>query len=169
MNEQNFEIRICQPLKEGELYGFYERNNICEKGYGKDLSEAPLKHEGVWVTAYSGDQLIGFARALHDGHTGEIMEISLDLRYQSENKFENGCFVESDPDGIAKDMAAALLTELRRRGCYFFSTVIYGQAAETEFYKSLGFYDNSDHRNYIIDARPYVPGGSERGDKVDAL
>ena len=65
-------------------------------------------------------------------------------------------------------MTLALLKELRTRGCYFFSTVIFGEAAEKEFYESLGFYENSDHKNYIIDARPYVAGGNERGAKIDA-
>ena len=83
MSGQAFEIRICQPMRAGELYDFYKRNNICEEGYGKELSEVVLEHEGVWVAAYDNDQLIGFARALHDGLNGEIMEIDLDLRYQS--------------------------------------------------------------------------------------
>ncbi|MCP4641567.1 MAG: GNAT family N-acetyltransferase, partial [bacterium] len=96
-----------------------------------------------------------------------IMEIDLDLRFQGENEFENGCFVESDPHGIAKEMTLALMKELRRRGCYFFSAVVYGKAAENEFYRSLGFYANADHVNYIIDARPYVPGGEERGARID--
>jgi len=162
------EIRICQPLREGELYGFYKRNNICEEGYGKELSEVVLKHEGVWVAVYDKGELIGFARALYDGVTGEIVEINLDLRYQSENDFRNGCFIESDPYGIAKNMAIALLKELRRRGCYFFSTVIFEEFAEREFYASLGFCENTGHKNYTIDARPYVPGGDERGGRIDA-
>lgn len=168
MRIPGLEIRICQPLKNGELYDFYKRNNICEEGYGEELSEVVLTHEGVWVAAYVDGQLIGFTRALHDGLHGEIMEMSLDLRYQSENKFKNGCFVESDPYGIAKYMAIALLKELRRRGCYFFSTVIFGEAGEKKFYQSLGFYENTDHKNYIIDARSYVPGGNERGETIDA-
>ena len=169
MTGQDFEIRVCSPIRDGELHHFYECNNICEAGYGRELSEAVLKHEGVWVAAYEGGRMVGFARALHDGLQGEIMEIDLDLRYQSKNAFQNGCFIESDPHGIAREMAVALLKELRRRGCYFFSTVIFESAAEKGFYESLGFYENSDHRNYIIDARPYVPGGDERGANIDAF
>ena len=168
MSGQAFEIRICEPLKEGALYDFYKRNNICEAGYGKELSEVVLQHEGVWVAAYDNGELVGFARALHDGLQGVIMEIDLDLRYQSENTFQNGCFIESDPHAIAKDMVLALLKELRTRGCYFFSIVIFEDATEKEFYKSLGFYEHSGHRDYIIDARPFVPGGNERGAKIDA-
>ena len=163
------EIRVCQPVKEGELYEFYKRNHICEEGYGRQLSEAPLKHEGVWVAAYDNGQLIGFARALHDGLRGEIMEINLDLRYQGENSFQNGCFVESDPQGIARRVAVSLLKELRRRGCYFFPAVLYKDDAEKEFYESFGFCENTDHREFIIDAGPYVPGGHERGAEIDDL
>lgn len=163
------EIRVCQPIKRGELFAFYTRNNICEEGYGEELAEAPLKHEGVWVAAYNAGQLIGFARALHDGLHAEIMEIDLDLGYQGENVFENGCFVESDPHGIARKMAVTLLKELRRRGCYFLSSVLYRGAGERQFYESLGFREQSDHGNFIIDARPYVPGGDQRGAQIDDL
>ena len=168
MSAPRLETRICQPLREGELYEFYKRNHICEEGHGKELAESVLKHEAVWVAAYDNGELIGFPRALHDGLHGVVMEIDLDLRYQSDNKFQNGCFIETDPYGVARNMATALLKELRRRGCYFFSAVIFEGAAERDFYESLGFYDNSDHKNYIIDARPYVPGGNERGEKMDS-
>ncbi|MCP4644936.1 MAG: hypothetical protein GY851_31130, partial [bacterium] len=77
MADPTFDIRICAPLEEGELFAFYQRNHICEEGYGQKLSEAPLKHEGVWVTAHCDDELVGFARALHDGLQADIMEIDL--------------------------------------------------------------------------------------------
>ena len=100
------EIIVCEPLKQGELYAFYKRNNICEEGYGEETSELPLKHEGVWITAYDDGELIGFARALYDGLHGMIMEVDLDLRFQSRNDFYNGCFIETDPHGIAKNATA---------------------------------------------------------------
>jgi len=168
MCTSGLEMRICAPPKKGDLYDFYKRNGICEEGYGQERSEVVLTHEGVWVAAYDEGQLIGFARALEDGLHAEIVEVSLDLRYQAENKFQNGCFIESDPHGIARDMAVALLKELRRRGCFFFSFVVFEDAAEKEFYQSLGFCENEGHKHYIIDARPYVPGGNERGEAIDA-
>jgi len=91
----------------------------------------------VWVAAYDNGQPIGFARALHDGLNGEIVEMCLDFAYQSWDEFQHGCFVESDPYGFAKNMAIALLKELRRRGSYFFSTAIFKDAAEKEFYIRL--------------------------------
>ena len=167
MDTSQIELRICEPLAEGELYAFYQRNNICEAGYGKTLAETTLKHEGVWVAAYNAGELIAFARALHDGIHGVIMEICLDLRHQTQNDFENGCFIESDPHGIARTTAQALLKELRRRGCYFFSASLYEGSTDPEFYKALGFYENEGNREYIIDARPYVPDGLERGQQID--
>ncbi len=162
------EIIVCEPLKQGELYAFYKRNNICEEGYGEETSELPLKHEGVWITAYDDGELIGFARALYDGLHGMIMEVDLDLRFQSRNDFYNGCFIETDPHGIAKNMATALLKELRRRGCHYFSSIVYQDSLEKDFFRSLGFRENTGHVDYTIDARPYVPGGLERGKQIDA-
>ena len=169
MKQPKPELRIGQPLERGELFRFYERNNICEAEYGQERAEVVLQHEGVWVAAYDQGELIGFARALFDGLHGEIMEVCLDLRYQEENKFENGCFVESDPHGIAQAMAVALLKELRARGCCFFQIYEYEDSNAAAFLESLGFYENADHRPYIIDARPYVPEGDDRGARVDAL
>ncbi len=162
-----FEIRICQPLKDGELFAFYERNNICEAEYGQDVCERVLQHPGVWVAAYDDARLIGFARALHDGLYGVIAEFCLDLEYQEPNDFDNGCFVQSDPHGVGRQMGLALMKELRRRGCYFFSKIIYGNDREEAFYSSLGFYENGDHKELIIDARPYVPEGDARGKRID--
>jgi len=156
-------------LAEGELYAFYQRNNICEAQYGKALAEAPLKHEGVWAAANNAGEPIAFARALYDGVSAVIVEMCLDLRYQTQNNFENGCFVESDLYGIAGRTAKALLNELRRRGCHFFSYAAYEGSAECGFYKALGFYENEGHKEYVIDARPYVHGGPERGERIDTM
>ena len=93
MSLQDIDIRVCEPIEPGRLFAFYRRNHICEEGYGEELSESVLRHEGVWAAAYDAGELIGFARALYDGLHGEIMEVDLDLRYQDENAFENGCFV----------------------------------------------------------------------------
>ena len=51
MSEPEIEMKVCQPVNEGDLYDFYRRNNICEEGYGKDLSEVrghhlPLRRPG---------------------------------------------------------------------------------------------------------------------------
>ena len=85
------------------------------------------------------------------------------------NDFKTGCFVESDPHGIGRQLGIALLKELRSRGCYFFSAIVYGEAAETDFYRSLGFCENTGHKNFTIDARPYVPEGDQKGEAVDAF
>ena len=160
-------MEICKPITPGELFEFYKRNDICETGYGRELSEIVLQHPGVWVAAYIGDELIGFVRALHDGLHGDIVEFSLDLRYQDRNENEIGCFIDSDPYGIASDMGKALLRELRSRGCYFFSVIVHGQY-QPEFYESIGFRENEGHKEYIIDARPYVPDGDRRAEELDS-
>jgi hypothetical protein len=164
-------IDVNGPLEPGELYRFYQRNDICEAQYGQEISERVLAHPSIYVTARIDNELIGFARALFDGLTADIMEFCLDLRYQNANTFENGCFIQSDPHGIARRMGLALFKELRRRGCHFFSALVYGieNDGELDFYRSFGFRENVGHKNLTVDARPYVPGGDERGRQLDAL
>jgi GNAT superfamily N-acetyltransferase len=153
------EIRINPSIPRGELYDFYERNNICEAGYGPELAEVVLQHPCVTVGAFCDGELIGFGRALFDGLSATIVEFSLDLRFQDVNELQNGCFVDSDPHGIAKRMAEALLTQLRRLGCYFFSIGVWS-AGEQRFYGSLGFRENTGAKEFVIDERPYVKEGN---------
>lgn len=167
MSRPEIRIEICKPVETGILHGFYKRNDICEAEFGEELSEIVLQYPGVWVAAYAGDGLIGFVRALHDGLSADIMEFSLDLRYQDRNEHQIGCAIDSDPHGIARDMGKALLKELRRRGCYFFSAILHGPY-QPEFYESIGFRENEGHKEYIIDARPYVPGGDEKASEIDS-
>ena len=67
MNRSAIRIEICEPVETGTLYDFYKKNDICEAEFGEELSEIVLQYPGVWVAAYTGDELIGFVRALHDG------------------------------------------------------------------------------------------------------
>jgi hypothetical protein len=168
MRKPSVQIRSCAPLRPGELFQFYERNNICEAQFGRERSEDVLKHPAVWIAAYDNDELIGFARALQDGLNGIIVELSLDLGYQDYNENEIGCFIDSDPHGIAEGMGTALLKELRKTGCTFFNVIVPEGQEQEDFYRRLGFSEHTGHRSYIIDARDYVPGGPERAAKIDA-
>ncbi len=109
----------------------------------------------MYVCAYDNDELVGFARALFDGLHAWIVEFCLNLRYQGTNEYGNGCFIDSDPHGIARNMAEELLRELRERGCCFFSTSVWN-AGEERLYRSLGFDENKGAREFIIDERPYL-------------
>ena len=152
---EDLEIRIAPDIPKGTLYAFYKRNGICEAGYGSEVSETVLKHPCVTVGAFRNGELIGFARALFDGLSAIIVEFSLDLRFQDTNELGNGCFIDSDPHGIAKRMGEALLADLRSRGCYFFSISVWS-AGEKDFYTALGFRENKGVREFVIDERPYV-------------
>ncbi len=155
---RGIEIKINPPIPKGSLYAFYKRNGICEEGYGPEVSEIVLKHPCVTVGAFKKGELIGFARVLFDGLHASVVEFSLDLRFQDANEFQNACFVDSDPHGIAKSMGKALLRELRGRGCCFFSISVW-TAGEQRFYESLGFQENKGAKEFIIDERPYVKSG----------
>ena len=149
------EIRTNPSIPKGALYAFYKRNGICEAGYGPELSEVVLAHPCVTVGAFRKGELIGFARALFDGLHADIAEFSLDLRFQNANELGNGCFVDSDPHGVARRMGEALLAELRGRGCCFFAISVWS-AGEQRFYTALGFRENKGAKEFVIDERPYV-------------
>ena len=167
MQDPAVSIKVCQPLRPGELFDFYVRNEICEAKFGRSRAEDVLNHPGVWVAAYEEDRLIGFGRALTDAQNAVIVELCLDLTYQDYNEYGIGCFIDSDPNGIGRMIAIALLKELRARGCSFFNVVVPDGTPQVSFYRSLGFDEHVDHTSFIIDARDYVPGGPERGAKID--
>lgn len=152
---EDIQIKVNPPIPKGAIFAFYKRNGICEAGYGPETSEVVLTRPCVTVGAFKAGELIGFGRALFDGLHAAILEFSLDLRYQDTNELRNGCFVDSDPHGIAKRMGEKLLAELRRRGCYFFSISVWS-AGEQEFYAGLGFHENKGAKEFVIDERPYV-------------
>ena len=67
-----------QPIiTPNELYDFYERNNICEVGFGKEVAARILEYPHLIVAAYDGSVLIGLARTTFDGLSAHIMEFSI--------------------------------------------------------------------------------------------
>jgi hypothetical protein len=152
---KDVEVKLNPRIARGALHAFYARNNICEAAYGPKMAATVLRHPCVSVGAFRNGELIGFARALFDGLSATIVEFCLDLRFQGSNGARNGCFVDSDPHGIARRMAKGLLRELRRRGCRFFSITVWS-AGEQAFYRTLGFKENKGAKEFVIDERPYV-------------
>lgn len=151
-------ILVNPTITPKQLFSFYERNNICEKNFGIEVASRVLDHSSLIVGAVCGDELIGIARAMFDGCSAEIMEFSLDLRYQGEGLRENnGSLIEKDSLGIGKKMGDTLIKELLDMGATFISCYIL-EGCEEEFYQSLGFKYNKGHLPYYIDKRPYVIG-----------
>ena len=139
-----------------QLFTFYERNDICEKNFGIGIATRVLDHSSLIVGAFCGNELIGIARAVFDGCSAEIMEFSLDLRYQGQDlRFNNGSLIEKDNFGIGRKMGQTLIKELLDMGTTFFECSIV-EGCEEEFYQSLGFRHNKGMLPYYIDKRPYV-------------
>lgn len=148
-------IVVGPTLTPDQLFDFYERNNICEVGFGKQIAARILDHPHLMVAAIVDDELVGLARATFDGLSAAIMEFSLDLRWQGRTPHGNGSLVEADPFGLGRQLGKALLDELDRLGSTFVSGYIV-QCAEESFYQSLGFGENEGHLVYYIDQRPYA-------------
>ena len=152
------EVRILvnPKITSDQLFSFYERNDVCEKGFGKDVASRVLEHSSLIVGAFEGDKLVGIARAMFDGCSANISEFSLELKYQGEGlKYDNGSLIERDTSGIGSRMGKALINELLRMEATFIDYYVV-EDCEEAFFRSLGFEHNLGHLVYYIDRRPYV-------------
>ena len=143
-------------LSADQLFEFYERNHICEVGFGKELAARVLDQSSLIVAALEGDRLVGIARAMFDGLSAAVMELSLDLALQGgPTRYGNGSLVEADSSGVGRRMGERFLRELRAMGATFIQADIV-EEVEVPFYESLGFVHNCPMRACCIDERPYV-------------
>ncbi len=150
------EVRINPTITADQLFDFYQRNDICGAGFGKDRAAVVLEHNSLIIAAFDGEQLVGIARAMFDGLSAAIMEFSVDLVLQGTGGTNgNGSLIEADASGVGKEMGQVLIDELRQMGATFISTYIVADCEE-RFYESIGFQENRGHLIYHIDERPYV-------------
>lgn len=155
---QGVTISINPPISPAQLFTFYQRNNICEVGFGEEVAARVLRHSALVIAALRGDQLVGLARAVFDGLSAQVMELSLDLELQgTPGRHANGSLIEQDAAGIGRELGIRLIEELRRMGATFISMSIVG-GCEEPFYESIGFRENTGQKDYIIDERPYTRG-----------
>lgn len=149
-------ISINPPITPAQLFAFYQRNQICEVGFGPEVAARVLEHSALCVAAFRGEQLVGLARATFDGLSAQVMELSLDLELQGPaGQHANGSLMEHDRSGVGRELGGRLIEELRRMGATFISMSIVA-GCEEPFYESLGFCENTGHKDYILDERPYV-------------
>ena len=154
-NIDNIKILVNPSISADQLFSFYQRNHICEEGYGKDLACKPLYNSSLIVGAFEGDKLVGIARAMFDGLSAAIMEFCVELEYQGENlEYENGSLIGKDDFGLGKRIGEVLINELFKMGADFISCDIV-KDYEEGFYESLGFEPLSNALIYHIDKRPY--------------
>jgi len=149
-------ILVNPAITPEQLFSFYERNNICEVGYGQEIASRVLTHSSVIVGAFEGETIVGLARALCDGVAAAIMEFSMALEYQGASlRHRNGSLIERDALGVGQRIGTVLLEELGRMGATFI-TVYLVEGCEEAVYESLGFQPNTGHLVYYMDKRPYV-------------
>lgn len=127
---------MAKPRAE-ELLAFYERQRLAAP-VEQDKLQRMLDNTHCVVTARREGELIGFARGVTDGLWGRLAECKLDPTYQGP-----ACItrregrIEHDALGIAKEMAARVITELRKFGVERIDAVAYG--TEVDFCEELGF------------------------------
>ena len=156
MTTQPINIQVNPIITADALFDFYERNNICEVGFGKEVAARILEHPHLVVAAYIENQLVGLARATFDGLSAHIMEFSVDVHYQGDNlKYNNGSLIESDNSRLGLLLGERLCHELEKMGATFITGYIV-ENCEESFFRSLGFRENEGHLVYYIDTRPYV-------------
>lgn len=153
---EDVRILVNPDITSDQLFSFYERNDICEKGFGRDVASRVLRYSSLIVAAFEGDDLVGIARAMFDGCSANISEFSLELKHQGEGLMHNnGSLIEKDPSGIATRMGRVLIDELQRMGATFIDYYIV-ENCEEGFFQSLGFEHNEGHLVWCIDRRPYA-------------
>ena len=151
----NIKILVNPDITPDQLFSFYQRNHICEEGYGKELPCKPLYNSSLIVGAFEGDKLVGIARAMFDGLSAVIWEFCVELEYQGEDlDIVNGSLIGKDDSGLGKKIGEVLINELFKMGANFISCDIV-QDYEECFYESLRLEHNAGHLVYYIDKRPY--------------
>lgn len=154
-NINNIRILVNPDITADQLFSFYQRNHICEEGYGKELACKPLYNSSLIVGAFEGDKLVGIARAMFDGLSAVIMEFCVELEYQGENlEYENGSLIGKDDYRLGTRIGEVFLNELLKMGADFISYDIV-KDCEEGFFESLGFEHLSNALIYHIDNRPY--------------
>lgn len=115
------DYRINSEINSDEIIEVF--NSV---GWNKDKNIiAEAFKNSYYILAYSGKQLIGFARALSDRHFyTSIYDVVVKPEFQGQ--------------GIAKNMMNQLVEEFK--GTYFFLSYTDGNR---EFYEKCGFQDNS--------------------------
>ena len=155
MSINDVRIEINPVIADEELFSFYERNHICEEGYGR-VEYPYLRKSNLVVGAFDGEKLVGIARAMFDGMTGVIMEFCLELEYQGNHlEYKNGSLIGKDEYGLGKRVGDTLVDELFRMGADFIETLSIVENYEEGFYESIGFERKNSHLAYYIDKRPY--------------
>jgi len=156
-------ILVNPEITPDQLFSFYERNDMCETGFGKEMAARVLLHSSLIVGAFEQDSLVGIARAMFDGLSADIMELSLELKHQGDAlRYGCGSLIERDPSGLGNRMGKTLLDELIKMGATFITACIV-EDCEESFYRSLGFEPNVGHLVYYIERRPYVIGDRRQG------
>ena len=149
VDAENVRIVVSPTITADQLFAFYQKNDICEKGFGKATAAKVLQHSSLIVGAFEGERLVGLARAMFDGLSADIVDFCLDLEYQgAESVYANGSIIEHDSRGVGKAMAEALIGELLNMGATFISTRAIANVEEW-FWASLGFRLNEGSRDYI--------------------
>ncbi len=152
---EDVKIKVNPAISDEQLFSFYQRNSICEEGFGKEVACIPLKHSALIVGAFFNDSLVGIARATFDGLAANIMEFCLELELQGENlKYTNGSLLQKDAYGIGRKMGKNLLDELFKMGATFTSYDIV-ENCEEFFYSSIGLTRKHNHVVYYKDERCY--------------
>ena len=148
-------IQVNPVVTADQLFEFYERNGVCEVGFGKELAARVLVDSSLVVAALDGERLVGIARATFDGLSAAVMELSIECKLQGEGlTYGNGSLVEKDESGVGRRLGAVFVEELLGMGATFIDVPI--EPIEREFYRSIGFVENVGQLVYYIDRRPYV-------------
>jgi hypothetical protein len=155
-------IREERGLKREELWLFYLENNCCETRYPMARATSVLPRCAAVVTARDHGKLVGIARAISDGLSAQVMELSVALSHQGPRaRHGTAAVVEDDPYGVGRRLARVLVDVLRAQGVDWIEGVAW--KGELATYEAAGFTRKDDHRAVFVDRRPPLTRGRHRG------
>ena len=77
MTPQSVNIQVNPIITADTLFDFYERNDICEVGFDKEVTARILEHLYLIVAAYGDTELFGLVRVTFDRLFEHILEFKV--------------------------------------------------------------------------------------------
>ena len=146
-------VREERNLNPKELWGFYIENDCCETRYSMERATSVLSRCDAVVTARDHGKLVGVARAISDGLSAQVMELSVALSHQGPGaRNGTGALVEDDRYDVGRRLAGVLVSILHGQGVDWIEMVACD--CELSMYEAAGFKRKEGHRAVIVDRRP---------------
>jgi len=166
-NKEDIVVEEEPGLSAEDLWQFYVENNCCETRYPMERATSVLQNSAAVVTARDHGKLVGVARAVSDGLSAQVMELSVALSHQGPGaRNGTGALVEDDKFDVGKRLGQTLVEVLHSQGVDWIEMVAW--KTELETYSDAGFQVKEEDRAVFVDTRPLWKKAGQRSRRGDA-